>query len=591
MGFHARVSCGTIVAVWAAVTITGCGGGSAPPPGTAGTTGSGDAAFDALVSEVLTDEYTRNPTSATDLGIHQFDNQLEDYSRAGIDSAMAAARGFKTRVEAVDQATLSPAKQLDREFVIHALDSRILLGTEVKGWAKDPDSYSSGITNTAYVMFKRQFAPPEDRLRALIAREQKMPAALAEARKNLENPPHIYTEIAIDQLDGDIDLFKSAVPEAFAGVKDAALLKDFKTANAAVIEALTAYKAWLQKDLLPRSKGEFAYGADLYHRRLIADEMIDTPLDELLRIAEADLHKNQAAFAEAAKRIDPKKTPMEVQASIELDHPTAGKLLEATQATLDAIGKFLVDKQIITVPSAAQARVKETPPFMRATTFASMDTPGPFETHATEAFYNVTLPDPAWSAKETEDYMRGWYYALISNVSVHEAWPGHYLQFLYAKGFPSDVRKVFGATSNIEGWAHYCEQMVIDEGFHADDPKYRLAQLQDALLRDSRFIVGIRMHTQGMTMAQAEEFFQKEGYQVAPVARSETKRGTNDATYGYYTMGKLMILKLRDDYKAHQAAVGGTYSLQGFHDAFIKLGPLQLPLMRKALLGDVGTIF
>jgi uncharacterized protein (DUF885 family) len=187
--------------------------------------------------------------------------------------------------------------------------------------------------------------------------------------------------------------------------------------------------------------------------------------------------------------------------------------------------------------------------------------------------------------------MRGWYYPLISNVSVHEAWPGHYLQFLYAKGFPSDARKVFGANSNIEGWAHYCEQMVIDEGFHADDPKYRLAQLQDALLRDSRFIVGIRMHTQGMTMAQAEEFFQKEGYQVAPVARSETKRGTNDATYGYYTMGKLMILKLRDDYKAHQAAVGGTYSLHGFHDAFIKLGPLQLPLMRKALLGEVGSIF
>lgn len=180
---------------------------------------------------------------------------------------------------------------------------------------------------------------------------------------------------------------------------------------------------------------------------------------------------------------------------------------------------------------------------------------------------------------------------LISNVSVHEAWPGHYVQFLYAKGFPSDARKVFGANSNIEGWAHYCEQMVIDEGFHADDPKYRLAQLQDALLRDSRFVVGIKMHTQGMTMAQADELFQKEGYQVAPVARAETKRGTNDATYGYYTMGKLMILKLRDDYKAHQAAVGGTYSLREFHDAFIKLGPLQLPLMRKALLGEVGSIF
>lgn len=570
-----------------ALAAVGCGGRSAP----AAVAGSGDAAFDALVGEVLTDTYTRGPSAATDLGLHQYDGRLEDYSRAGVDSLVASARGFRTRLEAVDPATLSSARQLDREFVIHALDSRILQATEIKGWAKDPDSYSSGITNSAYVLIKRQFASPEDRLRSLIARERKMPAGLEEAKKNLENPPQIYTQIAIEQVDGDIDLFKSAVPQAFSAVQDAALLTDFQTANRAVIKALTDYKAWLEKDLLPRSKGDFAYGADLYHRRLLADEMIDTPLDQLLQIAEADLEKNQAAFAATAKQIDPSKTAMEVQSSIEADHPPANQLLQAAQATLDAIGKFLADRQIITIPGAAQARVKETPPFLRATTFASMDTPGPFETQATEAYYNVTLPDPTWSAKETEEYMRGWYYPLISNVSVHEAWPGHYVQFLYAKTFPSDARKVFGATTNIEGWAHYCEQMVLEEGFHADDPRYRLAQLQDALLRDARFIVGIKMHTQGMTMAQAEQFFEKEGYQVAPVARAETKRGTSDATYGYYTMGKLMILKLRDDYKAHQAQTGGTYSLRQFHDAFIKLGPLQLPLVRKALLGQTGVLF
>ena len=248
----------------------------------------------------------------------------------------------------------------------------------------------------------------------------------------------------------------------------------------------------------------------------------------------------------------------------------------------------MADHHIVTVPKAAPARVQETPPFLRATTTASMDIPGPFETVANEAYYNMTLPDPKWSAKEKNDFMREWYYALITNVSVHEVWPGHYLQFLYAKNFPSDVRKVFGAASNSEGWAHYAEQMVIDEGFHADDPRYRLAQVQDALLRDARFIVGIRMHTRGMTMAEAEEFFVKEGYQPRPTARSETKRGTSDATYGYYTMGKLMILKLRDDYKAK---MGDRYSLQGFHDTFIKLGPLPLPLIRKAMLGETGQLF
>ena len=184
--------------------------------------------------------------------------------------------------------------------------------------------------------------------------------------------------------------------------------------------------------------------------------------------------------------------------------------------------------------------------------------------------------------------MTQWYYAAITNVSVHEVWPGHYLQFLYAKQFPSDVRKVFGAATNSEGWAHYCEQMIFDEGFHADNPRYRLAQLQDALLRNVRFIVGIKMHTQGMTMAQAEEMFVKEGYQPVPVAKSETKRGTSDATYGYYTMGKLMLLKLRDDYKAK---LGAAYSLQNFHDTFIKLGPLPLPLIRRAMLGDTGPAF
>lgn len=184
--------------------------------------------------------------------------------------------------------------------------------------------------------------------------------------------------------------------------------------------------------------------------------------------------------------------------------------------------------------------------------------------------------------------MARWYRASISNVSVHEVWPGHYLQFLYAKDFPSDVRKVFGAASNFEGWAHYCEQMMLDEGLHADDPRYRLAQLQDALLRDVRFIVGIKMHTEGMTVEQAQEKFVADAYQPESVAESEAKRGTADATYGYYTMGKLMILKLREDYKSK---LGADYTLKNFHDTFVKLGPLPMPLVRRAMLGETGTVF
>jgi uncharacterized protein (DUF885 family) len=437
-------------------------------------------------------------------------------------------------------------------------------------------------------MIKREFAPAETRLRHLMAREKLMPAALAEARRNLENPARIYTEIAIEQADGNRGFFKDVVPAAFASVEDQALLAEFKKTNDAVVAALGEYKAWLQNDLLKRSNGTFALGAETYQKKLAADEMIRVPIDVLLAVAEQDLRRNQAAFAETAKKIDPQKSPQALLTEIESDHPPAAKLLSITQGELDAIGRFMSEHHIVTVPDAPPARVQETPPFLRATTSASMEIPGPFETVATEAYYNMTLPDPKLSAKAADEFMRQWYFAAISNVSVHEVWPGHYLQFLYARQFPSEVRKVFGAASNSEGWAHYCEQMVLDEGFHADDPRYRLAQIQDALLRDARFIVGIRLHTKGMTVPQAEEFFVKEGYQPPPVARSETKRGTSDATYGYYTMGKLMILKLREDYRAK---AGKSYSLQAFHDAFVKLGPLPLPLVRRAMLGQVGALF
>jgi uncharacterized protein (DUF885 family) len=580
-----RISHSALIVALSAMLFPACGSEQkAPPPAPE----SKDAAFTALAHDYLEDLYLRQPTQATYLGIHKYDDQLEDYSRQAVTNAVAAARQFRERVNTIDPGTLTADTQLDREQLLHAIDSRLLTLEVVRPWARDADAYSSGLTNTAYIMIKRAFAPAEERLRKLIAREKAMPAALAEARKNLENPPRIYTQIAIDQLDGNRAFFQTAVPEAFAAVKDTTLLAEFKQTNDAVIAALGDYKKWLQDDLLARSKADFAFGEETYRKKLAADEMIDMPLDALLAVAEKDLKKNQAAFADAAKAVDPKRTPQQVLAVVEANHPPPDKLLSTTQAELDAIGRFMADHHIVTVPKAAPARVQETPPFLRATTTASMDIPGPFETVANEAYYNMTLPDPKWSARETGEFMRQWYYALITNVSVHEVWPGHYLQFLYARDFPSEVRKVFGAATNSEGWAHYCEQMVIDEGFHADDPRYRLAQVQDALLRDARFIVGIRMHTRGLTMAQAEEFFVKEGYQPRPMARSETRRGTSDATYGYYTMGKLMILKLRADYKAK---MGAQYSLQGFHDAFIKLGPLPLPLIRQAMLGDVGELF
>ena len=571
--------------IFAAASSDGCSSNSAPP---APVAGSGDAAFKQLASAILEDTYKRHPTTSTDLGIHKYDDQLEPYSAGSFKAEADAARAFKTQLSAIDPATLSTDQQLDREYLLHVMDNTVLQNEVIKRWTQDPDAYPSGITNTAYVMIKRAFAPAEDRLKGLIKREQAMPAVLDEGRKNLTDVPKIFAEIAREQIDNNISFFKNDVPAAFKDVTDHALLAEFKTANDAVIAALAKYKTYLEEDVLPKASGSFALGADTYVKALAAQEMVDVPLDRLLQIAEADRQKNEDAFQATAKQIDPKKTPDAVLAALQLDHPPASALLKTTQDTLDSLRQFIVDHHIITIPPSEPARVKETPPFMRSTTTASMDTPGPFETATLEGFYNMTLPDPRMPKAQQDDYMRGWYYAAIVNVSVHEVYPGHYVQFLYAKTFPTDVRKVFGAATNSEGWAHYDEQMMLDEGFHAGEPKYRLAQLQDALLRDVRFIVGIRMHTQGLTVDEAAKLFETQGHQPHPVAVEEAKRGAGDPLYGYYTMGKLMILKLRDDYKAKQ---GASYSLQGFHDAFITLGPLPLPLIRRAMLGETGQLF
>jgi uncharacterized protein (DUF885 family) len=571
------------VIVSVSVLAAACGGAQPPRP----APDSGEAAFTSLAKAILDDHYVRHPSHATDLGLHRYDDALEDVSQTAITGEVDALKGFRTRLAAVDPATLTPPNSLDRAQLIGVVEKGVLDLETIRMWEKDPDQYSSGITNAAYVIMKRSYAPADTRLKALVARERKMPAALEQARVNLDRAVPIYTQIAIEQIDGNISFFQKDVPAAFAGVADKTLLAAFKESNDGVIAALGAYKTFLEKDVLPKANGGFAYGADTYARALASQEAVDLPLDRLLQIADADRQKNEAAFQAAAALVDPAKPADAVLASLQRDHPPAGKLLQATQDTLDSIRQFIVDRRIVTIPPSEPARVEETPPFMRSTTSASMDTPGPFETAPLQAFYNMTLPDPRWSRARQEDFMHQWYHAMIANVSVHEVYPGHYVQFLYAKRFPSDVRRVFGASTNIEGWAHYCEQMMLDEGFHAGEPKYRLAQAQDALLRDVRFIAGIKLHTQGMTVDEATRLFETQGRQPHPVAVSEAKRGTSDALYGYYTLGKLMILKLRDDYKAK---LGADYSLQKFHDAFITIGPLPMPQIRKAMLGEVGSL-
>ena len=557
-----------------------------------------DASEKQAVWDKLADEYFDQiyfkfaPSAGTSAGLHQYDPLLEDYSRAGVDTEIAALHAFEKRVEAVDPAGLGEALAADRELVLSNIRGALLTLETIRPWEKNPDTYSGGISNSVYVIMIRKFASPDDRLRSVVSREEKMPAVFAAARANLKNPPRIYTEIALEQLPGIISFFQNDVPAAFAGATDPALKAEFAKSNAAVIAGLQSYADWLKSDLLSRSNGDFRIGADTFSKKLLYDEMVDTPLDRLLEIGWANLRKNQAEFNRVAKELEPDKAPADVLAELAAMHPAPDKLLQSFRDTFDGLIAFIQTKHIITIPSDVRPILQETPPFMRATTFASMDTPGPFEKVAKEAYFNVTLPGPHDTPEEIEGRMASFNIGTIVSTSTHEAYPGHYIQFLWVDRAPTKVRMLLGATTNAEGWAHYCEQMMLDEGYgqpgtgakDALEAKFiRLGQLQDALLRNARFIVGIEMHRGKMTFDQAAEFFVKEGFQSKQVGLVETKRGTGDPTYLYYTLGKLEILKLREDVMKKE---GAAFSLEQFHNNFMKQGFPPIKIVRQAMLGN-----
>jgi uncharacterized protein (DUF885 family) len=562
--------------------------------------------FNFLADQYFSDVYFHfAPTIGTAAGLHQYDTQLEDYSSTNIQKEIAALHTYEKKVEAIDPSALDASIAADRDILLNNIRSQLLTLEIIRPWEKNPDIYSSGITNSAFVIMERPYASTNARLKSLVDREKLMPQVLLEARKNLKTPPKIYTEIALEQIDGLISFFQTDVPSAFLSGPDAATDADAKAAfaksNPTVIDALKSYGAWMKSDLLPRSNGDYKLGAATFAKKLSYDEMVDIPLDRLLGIAFDDLHKNQAEFARIAKEVDATKTPQQVLAELAGIHPQPADLLHTFQATFSSLIDFITTHHIITIPSKVEPTLEETPPFMRATTQASMDPPGPFEIHSSKAYFNVTLPEKDWTAQHIAEHMAAFNVGTVISTSVHEAYPGHYTQFLWMPQFPSNIRKVLGANTNIEGWAHYTEQMMLDQGYGQPgteapgSPKIdareakliRLGQLQDALLRDARFVNSIKLHTGQFTFDQAVDFFVTDGYQSRSIALMETKRGTADATYLYYTLGKLEIIKLRADMMKKQ---GAAFSLEAFHNDFIRQGFAPIKIIRKAMLHDDSPV-
>jgi uncharacterized protein (DUF885 family) len=358
------------------------------------------------------------------------------------------------------------------------------------------------------------------------------------------------------------------------------------------MDELRKYVTWLKEVKLPKATDRYALGRDKYVRLIEYGEMISASPERLLEIGLAELKRKQQVFADAAREIDPGKKPIEVFQEIQKDHPTAQSLIPDTARDLEMIRAFLQQHQIITLPSSVRAQVAETPQFLRATSFASMDTPGPFETKATEAYYYVTPVEPDWPEKQKEEWLTAFNYYTTDIVSIHEAYPGHYVQFLHLNASPATrLQKIFNSYAFVEGWAHYTEQMMVDQGFGGESnrlraAKYRLAQTDEALLRICRLCVSIKMHTQGMTVDEATRFFQDNCYYEQKPAHQEAMRGTFDPEYLYYTVGKLEILKLREDYRRQE---GSKFSLRKFHDEMLQHGAPPIRLLREVMLKDRTT--
>jgi uncharacterized protein (DUF885 family) len=554
-----------------------------------------DGEYEAVAEEYIKGYLGAHPLEATTLGLHEYDGKITDYSRLALDAELSRLRRFDDRLSKFDSSKLSPRQSIDLRILQAAVKKDLFEMQDMSIFERNPMVYARAADVNVYI--KRNFAPLEDRVRSLVAIESQIPNILIAARTNLnEVVPKPYVELAIQIARGSADFLKKDLVAAVGTLKDEQLRVAFHEANRKAANALNDYAAWLEREKLPKASFDFALGEEKFRRFLAQTELVDLPPQRILEIGLEQLRAEQRAFTEAAKKIDPNKSAIEVFKQIQGEHPTPQNLIPDVAKDLDKIRKYVLNRHLVGIPSDVRAKVKETPQYLRATSFASMDTPGPFEKRANEAYYYVTPTENDWPEKQKEEWLTAFNYYTSDVVSIHEAYPGHYVQFLHLNASPATkVEKIFGSYAFVEGWAHYCEKMMLDEGYgnsanstpSEDDvkraAKYRMAQADEALLRLCRLCVSIKMHAQKMSIDEATKFFQDNCFYEEKPARQEAMRGSFDPGYFNYTLGKLQILKLRDDYKAQ---LGEDFSLQKFHNELLNHGMPPIRLLREIMLKD-----
>ena len=541
-----------------------------------------------FVDEYLAYLYEINPTTATFDGVHVHDDLLEDLSRQAIDSQIRTLGGFARRLAAIDPARLTDLERLERPALESSIRARVFDLEAVRNWERSPQLFAETLATSLAGQALFDYAPLAERARRVLSKLRQVPRLVQSARDNIKDPPGIYVKVGLESLRGTLRFIHDDLPRAFGDLGDLHLLGDLADASAEASASIGSYADYLENDLAPRSKGSFRLGRERFEQKFTLEEGLTVGPERLLDIAMRELHATQEEFRRVGSRVNG-GDPLSAWQKTKADHPPAGQLVTVAQQQLDELVEFIRRERIVSVPDGAPVAVRPTPGFYRWTA-ASMWTPGPFETKPVRAFYYITDVDPAWTAERQDEHLRDFNYGALWAISIHEVFPGHFLHYQHLRQIESPLRKsiLFSSSAFVEGWAHYCEQMMIDAGFRKNDTGVRLGQLAEALIRLCRFIVGIRLHCEDMSVEQAVRFFREEAFLEEPSARREAERGTFDPSYILYSAGKLMLLKLREDYKTKS---DGRFTLRAFHDELLANGTVPIWLHRALMLGpDNGSM-
>jgi uncharacterized protein (DUF885 family) len=542
-----------------------------------------------FVDDYLRFLYEAQPTAAALDGVHTHDDLLEDLSRTALESQARALSGFVRRLDEISLDGLTEVERVEHPVIAANIRARIFEIEEVRTWEKNPQFYADVLATSIATQAMFPYAPEDERARRVLSKLRQAPRLIQAARDNVKEPPGIYAKVGLETMRGVLKFVEHDLPRAFSGVDDLHLLGDLADASVEAGDALKGYIRYLEEEVAPRARASFRLGRERFEQKLKLEEGLTLGVDRLLAVAGRELWAVQEEFRRQASRLNGGGDPLEAWRRAKDDHPKAGELIRTAQDQLESLVTFIERHDLVTIPPGEPLVVAETPDFYRWT-FASLWTPGPFEAKPSRSYYYLTDADPSWPPERQEEHLRDVASPTLWSVSIHEAYPGHFLHARHLRQVESKMRKslLFSPATAVEGWAHYSEHMMIEAGFGKGEPRIRLGQLAEALIRLARFIVGIRLHAEDMSVEAGMRFFRDEAFMEETGARREAERGTFDPTYLVYSVGKLMLLKLRADYKAQQ---GSKFSLRGFHDTLLANGTLPIAAQRRLMLpGDRGDV-